>query len=163
MPSGVRIPLPAPTLNTESMKIKIKQFDNNYPLPSGEDGAACFDFICRKSVTIPPRAIKAVPQNVAVKVPKGHVLLLFSRSSTPHKKGLALSLGVGVIDPFYCGDQDEIYAFMQNITDKPVTVEAGDRIVQGMILKTQDVQWQQVNTMGEAGHGGYRHSDGLDI
>lgn len=143
------------------MNIKIKRFNNNFPLPSGDDGAACFDLICRETVTIPPHKIKAVPQNIALKVPKGFVLLLFNRSSTPHKRGLMLANGVGVVDPFYCGDNDENYAFLLNITDEAITVNAGDKVVQGMIIKTESVQWQEVNSMNEVGHGGYHHTGNL--
>lgn len=143
------------------MKISIKRFDKNFPLPQYEKGAACFDLICRETVTIPPHQIKAVAQNVAVKVPEGYALLLFARSSTSHKKGLMLANGVGVTDPFYCGDKDENLAFLYNITDNPVTVETGDKIVQGMIIKTEPISWQEVDKMADKGHGGYQYGETL--
>jgi len=143
------------------MNIKIKRFDKNFDLPAPEEGAACFDFVCRETVTIPPHQIKPVPQNVALRVPEGYALLLFSRSSTPLRKGLMLANGVGVVDPFYCGDKDENLAFLHNITDKPVTVEAGDKIVQGMIIKTEAVSWDEVDSMNHKGHDGYQHHDDL--
>lgn len=143
------------------MLIPIERFDKSYPLPSSDAGAACFDLICRETVTIPPHEIKAVPQNVALQIPKGHALLLFSRSSTPMRKGLMLANGVGVADPFYCGDKDENLAFLINITDKPVTVAAGDKVVQGMIIKTETVEWVEAETFNNDGHGGYRHTDEL--
>jgi dUTP pyrophosphatase len=143
------------------MDIPIKRFDPNYDLPKPTAGAACFDYICRETVTIPPHAIKAVAQNVALHVPAGYALLMFSRSSTALRKGLMLTNGVGVIDPFYCGDEDEHLAFFLNVTDQPVTVEAGDRVVQGMIIKTEPVQWQEVSSLQSTGHGGYQHLDDL--
>lgn len=143
------------------MHIPIKRFDKDFPLPKENDGAACFDFVCRETVTIPPHQIKAVAQNVAVKVPDGYAMLLFSRSSTALRKGLMLANGVGVVDPFYCGDEDENLAFLLNITDEPVTVEAGDRVVQGMIMKTEPVTWQEVDSMNDEGHGGYQHKEHL--
>jgi len=143
------------------MNIPIKRFDKNFPLPQPTNRAACFDLICRETVTIPPHKIKAVAQNIALKIPDGYALLLFGRSSTPLRKGLILPNGVGVIDPFYCGDDDENLAFFLNITDEPVTVEAGDKIVQGMIIKTEPVDWQEVDAMNDIGHGGYQHSDEL--
>lgn len=142
------------------MNIPIKRFDKSFPLPGpSKPGAACFNLICRETVTIPPRQIKAVPQNIALKVPDGYVLLIFSRSSTPLRKGLILANGVGVIDPFYCGDDDENYAFFLNITDEPVIVEAGDAIAQGMIVKTESINWDEVARMDALGHGGYQHKD----
>lgn len=139
------------------MKITVKRFDKSIPLPAPTPGAACFDLICRETVTIPPHQIKPVPQNIALKVPEGHALLLFVRSSTPMRKGLMLANSVGVVDPFYCGDNDENFAFLLNFTDEPVTVEAGDKVVQGMIIKTAAVTWDEVESMNDDGHGGYQH------
>lgn len=143
------------------MNIPIKRFDSSFPLPAGTSGAACFDLTCRETVTIQPKEIKAVPQNIALKVPEGHALLLFSRSSTPLRKGLMMANSVGVVDPFYCGDNDENLAFLYNFSDKAVVVEAGDRIVQGMIIKTEPVEWVEVESMQSDGHGGYQHMDNL--
>lgn len=140
------------------MRLNIKRFDTSLDLPSGEAGAACFDFSCREKTTVEPNKIELIPLNVAIKIPEGYVLLLFSRSSTPIKKGLMLANGVGVVDPFYCGDKDEILGMFLNITDKPVIVEKGDRIAQGMIVKTQDFAWNEVASMNSEGHGGYRHA-----
>jgi dUTP pyrophosphatase len=146
-----------------STEIKIKRFDKSFPLPEREENAGGIDLICRETITIPPNGIKAIRQNVAVKVPDGWVLLIFSRSSTPMRKGLMLANGVGVLDPFYCGENDELLAFMHNITDKPVTVEAGDRIVQGVFIKPEQTLWKEVDTMGEIGHDGYQHDPHLNL
>jgi dUTP pyrophosphatase len=143
------------------VRVRIKRFDKSLPLPAYTEGAGCFDLICRQTVTIPPHQIKAIPQNVAIEVPDGHVCLLFSRSSTPLRKGIMLANGVGVVDPFYCGDKDEFLAFFHNITDEPITVEAGDKVVQGMFVKPQAIQWQEVSSMNSAGHGGYQHGQHL--
>lgn len=145
------------------MQIPIKRFDKDYPLPSPTPRAAAFDFVCRETVVIPPRQIKAVAQNVAMQVPDGHVLYVFSRSSTPHKRGLMMANGVGVVDPFYDGDNDEILIFLMNITDEPVTVTAGDRLAQGIIMKPEVVSWDETDSFGTDGHGGYNHKDNKDV
>lgn len=145
------------------MKIDVKRFDKNLPLPDGEEGAACLDLACSETVTFPPGKIRSIRLNIALKVPSGYALLLFNRSSTPHKKGLILANGVGVVDPFYCGDGDENMAFLLNITDEPVTVSKGDKIVQCMIIKTEKIEWHEVDSMNSSGHGGYRHSDSLNV
>lgn len=144
------------------MDIPIKRFDTAYPLPKySKDGAACFDMFCRETVTIPPHQMKPIRQNFALRIPKGHALLIFSRSSTPLRKGLMLANGVGVIDEFYDGDNDEIMTFFLNVTDEPVTVEAGDRVAQGMIIRSEPVSWHEVASMDSEGHSGYQHLDEL--
>lgn len=144
------------------MNVNIKRFDPTQPLPVATENAACFDLFCRETVTIPAGKMWAIAQNVAIKVPDGHALLLFSRSSTPIRTGLMLTNGVGVIDPFYCGDNDEILSFFLNTTDEPVTVAKGDRIVQGMFIKPQPITWNEVDNMSDPGVGGYRHKEHLE-
>lgn len=137
------------------MDITVKRFDKELPLPDYEPGAACFDFTCRETVTLAPREIKLVPTNIAVKVPEGYALMVYARNSTPMRKGLVLANSVGIVDPFYCGDQDEVLIEFLNILDKPVTVNRGDTLAQGMFVQVEPVSWSEVDTMGEPGRGGY--------
>jgi len=137
------------------MKIKIKRTDPSLPLPLQKEGAACFDFVCRETTTIKPNEIKLVPSNTVVKVPKGYALLIFARSSTPLRKGLVLANGIGVVDPFFCGDKDEIVFEFLNVTDEDVVVERGETLAQGMVIKHESVEWEEIEKMGEKGKGGY--------
>lgn len=137
------------------MKIKTKRIDKSLPLPDYERGASCFDFVCRESVTIKPREIKLVPLNSVIKLPQGYTLLIFVRSSTPIRKGLILANSVGILDSFYCGDKDELVAEFLNITNKNVKVKRGEILVQGMLVKHETVEWEEVNKMEDKGMGGY--------
>lgn len=145
------------------MNIPIKRFDTSLPLPAPTPRAAAFDFTCRETVTIPPGKIRAIAQNVAMQVPDGYVLYVFSRSSTPHKRGVMMANSVGVVDPFYDGDNDEILIFLMNITDEPVTISAGDRVAQGIIMKTETVVWDEVDSFGQIGHDGYNHKENAAV
>jgi dUTP pyrophosphatase len=149
------------------MQVKIKRLDKSLPLPEAEEfehGAAAsqdrsmtaaFDFYCREAVTIPPHEVRLVPVNDIIEVPQDHLLLLSVRSSTPWKKGLMLANGVGIVDPYYRGDKDEIKLQLYNFTDKTVEVLKGEALAQGVILKREPITWQEVETMSHAGHGGY--------
>lgn len=135
-------------------KIKIKRFDKDLPLPEHKTKlAAAFDLSARMDVTINPKAVGYVPLNVAIETPKGHFLLLAARSST-HKKGLIIANGIGIIDPDFSGDGDESQAIMYNFTDKPVKIEKGDRVMQGMFIKKENFQWKEVEKMGNVTRGG---------
>jgi dUTP pyrophosphatase len=74
-------------------------------------------------------------------------------------KGLMLANGVGVIDPFYCGDKDEFLALLLNITAEPVTVEVGEKLVQGMFIQPASIAWDEVGSFATKGHGGYSISE----
>jgi len=137
------------------MNLKVKRFDKSLDLPGYEEGSACFDLDCRVSTIINPKEVKLVPLNIAVKVPQGYALLIFVRSSTPIKKGLMSANSVGIIDPFYCGERDEVVIEFFNFTDKVVAVEKGEKLAQGMLIKCEPVEWQEVEKMGEGGVGGY--------
>ena len=113
-----------------------------------------FDFYVRETTTIGPKETALVPQNVAIQCPEGHVMLLLSRSSTP-KKGLMLANSVGVIDYSYRGDGDEIKAFVYNFTDESVTIEKGDRIVQGLFMAVDNVKWNEQDTLEAEDRGGF--------
>ncbi len=137
------------------MKIRIKRLDKTLPLPAHQTaGAAAFDFSARLETIIPPRAVGYIPLNVIIATPPGYVLHVFARSGT-HKKGLILANGVGVVDPDFCGEEDEFRAAYYNFTNAPVTVARGERIAQGLVKKREDVEWEEVDKMEKLSRGGF--------
>src|SRR5207237_3959231 len=116
--------------------------------------AAAFDLYARINIEIPPKEFKYVPLNVAIETPPGYFLLLAPRSST-HKKGLWMANGIGIGDPDFSGDNDEYHAVYYNFTDKPVSIEKGERIAQGLIVKREVVQWHEVDIMENKTRGGW--------
>ena len=137
------------------MKIRIKRFDKNHPLPEYKtEGAAAFDIFARETTEIPPQGIGYIPLNIALETPEGHFLLIAARSST-HKKGLILANGIGIVDPDYRGDEDECKAAYFNFTSKPVIVEKGERIAQGTFIKVEKADWQETDILGNKTRGGF--------
>jgi len=100
-------------------------------------GAVAFDLSARENLTIAAKQIALVPTGLVVKIPAGHMLLIASRSSLPLKKGLMLANGVGIIDQDYCGPEDELKIQVFNFTDSPVSVERGDRLAQGIVVRIE--------------------------
>lgn len=141
------------------MQVKIKRIDKSMPLPIYEtEGSVGFDILCREDVTIPPKEIKLIPGNVIVQVPSGYMLLLASRSSTPSKKGLLMPHGIGILDQDYCGEEDELKIQMYNFKNKPVEIKKGEKIAQGVFIRIDKFQWQEVDSMGES-RGGFGSTD----
>lgn len=136
--------------------VKIKRVDQSLPLPKYEtNGSVGFDFIAREDMIIPSRKIARIPANVIVQVPQGYALIIAPRSSTPVKKGLLFPHSMGVIDQDYCGENDEILIQVYNFTDSDVSVERGERIAQGLFIKCDQLQWEEVDTMSEQSRGGF--------
>lgn len=124
------------------------------PLPDHKTKlAAAFDLYARVETVIGPKSVGYVPLNVTIETPKGHFLLLAARSSTP-KRGLIIANGIGIIDPDFSGDGDESKAIMFNFTNKPVKVEKGDRIMQGLFVKKESFKWREVEEMKNQTRGG---------
>lgn len=104
----------------------------------GTAKSAGYDFKVNETVTIEPGEIKLLGTGIKAYMQDDEVLYLYDRSSNPRKKGLVLINSVGVIDADYYnnkGNEGHIMAQMKNITDKPVTVEYGERIMQGVFSK----------------------------
>ena len=137
------------------MKIKIKRIEKDLPLPEYKTkGAVAFDFYARKTVTIAPQTVGYVPLNTIIEIPEGYGLIVAARSGT-HKKGLILINGVGIIDPLFCGEDDEILAAYFNFSKEPVIVERGERIAQGFFLKREYAEWEETDVMQKESRGGF--------
>lgn len=141
-------------------KAKIKRIDKTLPLPVYEtNGSVGFDIIARETLEIPSKEIKLVPGNIIVEVPNGYMLMVASRSSTPKKKGLTPPHGLGIIDHDYCGNEDEIKIQVYNFTDKSVIVERGEKIAQGVFIKIDKLDWEEVDEMTKDSRGGFGSTD----
>ena len=142
------------------MKVKIKRVDKSLPLPVYEtNGAVGFDIIAREKVTIESKSVRLIPGNVIIETPKGFMLMLALRSSTPKKKGLLKPHGIGVIDNDYCGDGDELGIQVYNFTDNLVIVEKGEKIAQGIFVKVDKFEWEEVDNMNKKTRGGFGSTD----
>ncbi len=142
------------------MHIPIQRVDPSLPLPPyASTGAVGFDLITRETTVIEPGKIALVPGNVIVKVPEGYALLIVPRSSLPRKKMLVCPHSIGVIDQDYHGEKDEILVQVQNISTEPVTVERGERIAQGLFVKVEVAEWEEV-AMTKESRGGFGSTGG---
>ena len=136
--------------------MRIKRVDPALPLPCREtEGSAGFDLTTREDTTVPPRGVALVPANVIVEVPRGYMLVVAARSSTPRRTGLIVPHGIGVIDSDYCGEGDEISVQVWNPTDAPVLVRRGDRIAQGILVKIEPVEWDEASEAFGSTRGGF--------
>jgi dUTP pyrophosphatase len=142
------------------MNVEITRIHPAAQVPRYETrGAAGFDLTCVEDVTVLPSRVAMVRTGLVVKVPQGMFLAVFARSSTPLKRGLLVANGVGVIDPDYCGETDEVKILVTNFTDTPVVVRAGDRIAQGILLAAPRVTWTE-GTPSSQSRGGFGSTEG---
>ena len=117
------------------MVLKYKKVRPGAALPGrATPGSAAADLraVCGdEGVTLQPMGRAVIPTGIAVELPgPEYVALVFARSGLAVKNGLTLSNGVGVIDSDYRG---EISVGLVNLSDKPYTVQNGERIAQLVI------------------------------
>jgi dUTP pyrophosphatase len=124
------------------MRLTVTRLRPSVSLPVySSPGAAGFDLAAADDVEIGPGEIKLVATGLVVAVPDGYFLAIFARSSTPFKRGLVVANGVGVLDADYCGPTDELKIQLLNITREPVSIKAGDRLAQGIVLQAPRVEF----------------------
>jgi dUTP pyrophosphatase len=137
------------------MKVRIKRIDKSLPLPEYHTkGAAGFDIYSRISTTIPAHSYAKLPNNLVVETPEGYMLLMVARSSTFKKKGLILPNAAAIFDYDFRGDDDEMIIQVYNMTNEAVKVDAGERIAQGIFVRFDQADWQEVDKMNNQNRGG---------
>jgi len=138
------------------MKVKIHRIDKSLPLPKYEtQGAVGFDLLAREQTIIQSKSIALIPGNIIVETPEGYMLKIVLRSSTPGKKGLLTPHGIGVIDQDYSGKDDEIKIQVYNFTEQKVTIEKGEKIAQGIFVKIEKPEWDEVSEITKKSRGGF--------
>jgi dUTP pyrophosphatase len=143
---------------SDPLTVRITRMHPDARIPEYQsDGAAGFDLAAVADVTVDPGRVALVPTGLVIQVPIRMFLGIFARSSTPVKKGLMVANGVGVVDPDYCGPDDEVKVAVMNFTPDPVTVRAGDRIAQGILLEAPRVEWAEAPAEGPS-RGGFGSS-----
>lgn len=137
------------------MNVRIKRIEKDLPLPEYQTGGSvAFDLYARKDVTIGPKENVLIPTNIIVETPPGYMLMVALRSSTPGRKGLMKSNGVGIIDQDYAGEEDEVLMQVYNFTDKEVEVKRGERVGQAMFVRIDKAEFDEVSHMNEESRGG---------
>ena len=118
----------------------IEEEYENIELPKrGTSESAGYDFYIPYPLVMKYRMNQLLPTGirlVADKLDMNYVMLLFPRSSVGIKKGLMLSNTCGVIDKDYykADNEGHILLSFSEVFNREAIFEAGDRIVQGLIV-----------------------------
>lgn len=135
--------------------LKIKRLISDAKLPSYQsNGAACFDLHVaglNEAVELKPGESLSVGTGLAVEIPEGHVLFIFSRSGHGFKNGVRLINGTGIIDSDYRGEIR--VGLICDAKGAPLRVANGDRIAQAMLLPMPVVVFEEVAELSETDRG----------
>ena len=143
------------------MKAQIKRLSKDIELPQYHTKeSAGFDIASSADITVAPGEVAKIPTGLVIAAPKGHFLLIAARSSLGFKKGLTMANGIGIVDPDYAGPNDEIHIIVHNFTQKPVEVKKGERLAQGVFLKTEQAVWEESEQLRDVDRGGIGSTGG---
>ncbi len=146
----------------ERIKVKIINRSGHelpaYETPSsaGMDIHACLE----EPVVLQPLQRALIPTGLRIQLPQGHECQIRPRSGLALKHGISLVNTPGTVDADYRG---EIGVIMINLSDKPFTVNDGERIAQMVITQYSHVAWEPVDELDRTkrGDGGFGHT-GVD-
>ena len=137
----------------KTLKVKIKKLSKNSVLPTySKVGDAGLDLTAISENWNEDNSIVTYDTGLAIEIPKGHVGLLFPRSSI-YKTSLDLTNAVGVIDSGYRGS----IMFKFRYVEEGMVYDVGDRVGQLIILPYPQIEFEEVEELSETerGSGGY--------
>lgn len=97
-----------------------------------------------KDITLRPGESILIPSGIHVKIPHGYALIYMNKSGVASKKHL--HVGACVVDETYTG---ECHLNLTNIGDCNITISAGEKIVQGLVVPINYCQTEEVNSLDE--------------
>ena len=131
-------------------KLNVKIAEGTQLPCYAHEGDAGLDLRITESVTIEPMQRQFVGTGVAVEIPSGCVGLVFPRSGLASGVGITMPNAVGVIDSGYRG---EIRATLLNISNETVTLDAGTRVCQLVIMPYVPCELVPVDELSETERG----------
>lgn len=139
------------------MEINIKLLNEYAKVPTrGSEYAAGYDLYAAvgEDVEIAPHSTVKIGTGISVELPNGTFGALFARSGLATKKGLRPANCVGVCDSDYRG---EYIVAIHNDTDEMMTIAAGERIAQLIVLPFVAIEFNVAEelTETERGDGGF--------
>lgn len=137
------------------MKLKVKKLDPRAVMPAyATDGSGAFDL-----TALPWERFAQHPGDnhahvfrtgLAFEVPRGHVMLIFSRSGHGFSRAVRLSNCVGVIDSDYRG---EVKVALRADGDVMGKINPGERIAQAMLVKIPSIEFEEVEELSDTARG----------
>lgn len=134
-------------------RLHVARLDPRAILPTrAYAGDAGLDLYALEEVTLGAGERAAVGTGVAVEIPEAHAGLVLPRSGLAARHGVALVNAPGLIDAGYRG---EVRVLLLN-TDRtaPVTLAAGDRIAQLVVVAVALPAVVEVPSLGDSERGG---------
>ncbi|MDD8060334.1 MULTISPECIES: dUTP diphosphatase [Shewanella] len=143
------------------LKILDSRIGSEFPLPAyATPGSAGMDLraMTDTAMVIEPGQTVLIPTGIAIHVADPSLAaVILPRSGMGHKNGIVLGNLVGLIDSDY---QGQLMVSCWNRSDKPFTLDIGDRLAQLMFVPVVQAEFTLVDEFNSSdrGEGGFGHS-----
>lgn len=135
------------------MDVRFKRLNDLAKIPTrGSKFSAGYDLYAatNKDIQIPPHSTVKIGTGLAMELPVGWFGAIFARSGIATKRGLRPANCVGVCDCDYLG---EYIVALHNDSNETMTIQAGERIAQLVILSYQDIDFKEVDELHDTDRG----------
>lgn len=132
--------------------IPAQKLESEAKLPNrAHPGDAGLDLFALNDGVLAPHEPAKLRTGIAMAIPEGHVGLICDRSSMGAKGVRTLG---GVVDSGYRG---EVQVLLINLRNEPLTVRAGDKIAQMLVLPVNLAQVEEAKSLDntQRGAGGF--------
>lgn len=147
------------------MKVRLRRLAHGRDLPlpaAASPGSAGVDLraALEEELVLRPGERALVPTGLVLEIPAGYEGQVRPRSGLALEHGVTVANAPGTIDSDYRG---EVRVILVHLGEEPVTLSRGDRIAQLVIARTESVEWEEAEALGESdrGSGGFG-STGLE-
>ncbi len=148
-------------MHSIELKILDPRLGKEIPLPeyatdgsAGMDLRACID----QPQIIEPGETQLIPTGISIHIAdSGLAAILLPRSGLGHKHGIVLGNLTGLIDSDY---QGQLFVSLWNRSQKPFTINTGERIAQMVIIPVVQANFKIVEEFDSShrGEGGFGHT-----
>ena len=135
------------------MDVRFKKLNDLAKIPTrGSKFSAGYDLYAAtdEDIQIPPHSTVKIGTGLVMELPVGWFGAIFARSGIATKRGLRPANCVGVVDADF---RNEVLVALHNDTSETMTVQAGERIAQLVILPYQDIDFKEVNELHDTDRG----------
>ncbi len=113
--------------------------------------AGCDAFAClNETMVVAPGKRAALSTGLSIEIPQGYEVQVRPRSGLAWKNGLTVVNAPGTIDSDYRG---EVKVLVINLGEEAVIIKNGDRIAQLVLQKVDQIDWQEVDSLGDSARG----------
>lgn len=144
------------------IKLQIKKVREDAIMPTQAHSGDMVDVYAAEDVVVNSFESTIIPLGIAMNIPEGYRVKVFSRSSLPLKKKLIVSNSVGIIDTGYkneigliCHSLPHSESVCVSRTDldgdvlfnNPIVIKKGDKIAQFQLEKIEDFEMEEVEEL----------------